>query len=234
MVRGKTVMKKIENMSSRQVTFSKRRTGLFKKAKELAVLCEAQVGVLVFSSTGRLYDFSSTSMRSLIERYHHAKEGNQFMSASTESKFWQAEAARLTQQLHNLQENNRRLLGQNLSGLDFENIKSLENQLEMSLHNIRVKKDEFIINEIQELNKKETLMIEQNEELRHKFNIIREENINLRKKVSEHQGERNAQKSSATEFTSSAEDDDDQVHLELSQSQHAAKEKPDEATTLSL
>jgi MADS-box transcription factor, plant len=60
MVRGKTVMKKIENMTSRQVTFSKRRTGLFKKAKELAVLCDAQIGVLVFSSTGRLYDFSST------------------------------------------------------------------------------------------------------------------------------------------------------------------------------
>ncbi|TVU10709.1 hypothetical protein EJB05_44263, partial [Eragrostis curvula] len=232
MVRGKTVMKKIENMTSRQVTFSKRRTGLFKKAKELAVLCDAQVGVLVFSSTGRLYDFSSTSMRSLIERYHHAKEGNQFMSASTESKFWQAEAARLTQQLHNLQENNRRLLGQNLSGLDFEEIKSLENHLEMSLHNIRLKKDEFMTNEIQELNKKETLMIQQNEELRHKFNAIHEENINLRKKLSERQGERNAQKSSATEYsiTSPAEDDDDQVQLELSQPQHAAKGKPETPT----
>ena len=34
----------------------------------------------------------------------------------------------------------RRLLGQNLSGLDFEDIKSLEHQLEISLHNIRGKK----------------------------------------------------------------------------------------------
>uniref|UniRef100_J3MDX6 MADS-box domain-containing protein n=1 Tax=Oryza brachyantha TaxID=4533 RepID=J3MDX6_ORYBR len=61
MVRGKTVIRRIEDTTSRQVTFSKRRSGLFKKAKELAILCDAQVGVLVFSSTGRLYDYSSSS-----------------------------------------------------------------------------------------------------------------------------------------------------------------------------
>ncbi|EAZ00851.1 hypothetical protein OsI_22880 [Oryza sativa Indica Group] len=61
MVRGKTVISRIENTTSRQVTFSKRRSGLFKKAKELAILCDAQVGVLVFSSTGRLYDYSNSS-----------------------------------------------------------------------------------------------------------------------------------------------------------------------------
>ena len=60
MVRGKTVIKPIEDKTSRQVTFSKRRSGLFKKARELAVLCDAQVGVLVFSSAGHLYDYSST------------------------------------------------------------------------------------------------------------------------------------------------------------------------------
>ena len=60
MVRGKTVIKRIENETNRQVTFSKRRAGLFKKARELAILCDAQVGVLVFSSAGRLYEFSNT------------------------------------------------------------------------------------------------------------------------------------------------------------------------------
>jgi hypothetical protein len=55
--------------------------------------------------------------------------------------------------------------------------------------------------------------------------------LRLYSKVSEHQGERNGQKSSATEYsiTSPAEDDNDQVHLELSQpQQHAAKEKSDD------
>ncbi|MBA0625737.1 hypothetical protein Godav_003510 [Gossypium davidsonii] len=66
MGRGKIVIRRIDNSTSRQVTFSKRRSGLLKKAKELAILCDAEVGVTIFSSTGKLYDFSST--RSL-EKY---------------------------------------------------------------------------------------------------------------------------------------------------------------------
>jgi len=60
MVRGKVQMKKIEDATSRQVTFSKRRNGLLKKAYELSVLCDAQVAVIVFSQNGRLYEFSSS------------------------------------------------------------------------------------------------------------------------------------------------------------------------------
>ncbi|RVW40805.1 Agamous-like MADS-box protein AGL15 [Vitis vinifera] len=61
MGRGKIEIKKIENANSRQVTFSKRRVGLLKKASELAILCDAQVGVIIFSNTGKLFEFSSTS-----------------------------------------------------------------------------------------------------------------------------------------------------------------------------
>ncbi|KAI3928868.1 hypothetical protein MKW92_043679 [Papaver armeniacum] len=46
MVRGKTEMRRIENATSRQVTFSKRRNGLLKKAFELSVLCEAEVALI--------------------------------------------------------------------------------------------------------------------------------------------------------------------------------------------
>ncbi|RWV85133.1 hypothetical protein GW17_00053099 [Ensete ventricosum] len=62
MVRGKIVIRRIDNSTSRQVTFSKRRNGLMKKAKELAILCDAEVGLVIFSSTGRLYDFASTRL----------------------------------------------------------------------------------------------------------------------------------------------------------------------------
>ncbi|KAF3332455.1 MADS-box transcription factor 23 [Carex littledalei] len=62
MGRGKISIKRIDNTSSRQVTFSKRRKGLLKKAKELAILCDAEVSLVVFSSTGRLYEFASSSM----------------------------------------------------------------------------------------------------------------------------------------------------------------------------
>ncbi|KAG6532582.1 hypothetical protein ZIOFF_006431 [Zingiber officinale] len=59
MVRGKTQVKKIENPASRQVTFCKRRGCLLQKALELSVLCDAEIGLIVFSARGKLYEFAS-------------------------------------------------------------------------------------------------------------------------------------------------------------------------------
>lgn len=58
-------MKRIENATSRQVTFSKRRNGLLKKAFELSVLCDAEVALIIFSPRGKLYEFASN-------RYHYS------------------------------------------------------------------------------------------------------------------------------------------------------------------
>ncbi|KAL2531299.1 SVP3 [Abeliophyllum distichum] len=66
MVREKIQIKKIDNTSARQVTFSKRRSGLFKKAKELSVLCDADVALIIFSSAGRLFEFASSSGGGII------------------------------------------------------------------------------------------------------------------------------------------------------------------------
>jgi len=57
--RGKVEVRRIENSVSRQVTFSKRLRGLAKKARELAVLCDADVALIVFSDKGRLHDFAA-------------------------------------------------------------------------------------------------------------------------------------------------------------------------------
>ncbi|KAG4392431.1 hypothetical protein GLYMA_04G142550v4 [Glycine max] len=70
MGRGKIEIKRIDNASSRQVTFSKRRTGLFKKAQELSILCEAEVAVIVFSNTGKLFELSSSGMKRTLSRYN--------------------------------------------------------------------------------------------------------------------------------------------------------------------
>ena len=59
MGRGKIEIKRIENTTNRQVTFCKRRNGLLKKAYELSVLCDAEVALIVFSSRGRLYEYSN-------------------------------------------------------------------------------------------------------------------------------------------------------------------------------
>jgi SRF-type transcription factor (DNA-binding and dimerisation domain) len=60
MAREKLKLRRIDNTAARQVTFSKRRKGLFKKAEELSILCDAEVALIVFSSTGKLFQFSSS------------------------------------------------------------------------------------------------------------------------------------------------------------------------------
>ncbi|KAH9755683.1 MADS-box domain-containing protein [Citrus sinensis] len=58
MGRVKVQIKRIENTTNRQVTFSKRRNGLVKKAYELSVLCDVDVALIMFSPSGRVSLFS--------------------------------------------------------------------------------------------------------------------------------------------------------------------------------
>ncbi|KAI4974768.1 hypothetical protein ZWY2020_048375 [Hordeum vulgare] len=68
--RGRVELRRIEDRTSRQVRFSKRRSGLFKKAFELSVLCDVEVALVVFSPAGRLYEFvsSDTSVEQIFGR----------------------------------------------------------------------------------------------------------------------------------------------------------------------
>ena len=61
MGRGRVELKRIENKINRQVTFSKRRSGLLKKAHEISVLCDADVALIVFSTKGKLFEYSTNS-----------------------------------------------------------------------------------------------------------------------------------------------------------------------------
>nr|CAH66071.1 OSIGBa0092O07.6 [Oryza sativa] len=184
MGRGKIAIKRIDNTTNRQVTFSKRRGGLMKKARELAILCDADVGLIVFSCTGRLYDFSSSSMKSIIERYQEAGEEHcRLLNPMSEAKFWQREVTTLRQQVQNLHHNNRQLLGEEISNFTVRDLQLLQNQVEMSLHSIRNKKDQLLAEEILKLNEKGSLVQKENSELRKKFNIAHQRNIELHKKL---------------------------------------------------
>ncbi|KAF5463172.1 hypothetical protein F2P56_019108 [Juglans regia] len=170
MGRGKIAIQRIDNSTSRQVTFSKRRKGLIKKAKELAILCDAEVGLIIFSSTGKLYEFASTSIKAVTERYNKSKEEHQHLqNPASEAKFWQKEVAILRQQLENLQQNHRHLMGEQLYALGVKDLQNLENQLELSLQGVRMKKGNLIHQENMELYKK--------------VNLIRQENMELYNKV---------------------------------------------------
>ncbi|XP_038703416.1 agamous-like MADS-box protein AGL66 isoform X2 [Tripterygium wilfordii] len=70
MGRKKLPMKKIDDHSGRVIRYSKRRDGMVKKASELSILCDADIGLLMFSPTGRLTSFASNGrIEDLFLRY---------------------------------------------------------------------------------------------------------------------------------------------------------------------
>ncbi|KAG5534643.1 hypothetical protein RHGRI_022685 [Rhododendron griersonianum] len=69
MGRQRIEIKKIEKKSQLQVTFSKRRSGIFRKAGELSVLCGARVAVIVASPAGKIFAFGSPSVDAVVDRF---------------------------------------------------------------------------------------------------------------------------------------------------------------------
>ncbi|KAJ1297006.1 hypothetical protein BS78_01G345400 [Paspalum vaginatum] len=69
MGRKKIEIRKIERKEARQVCFSKRRQGMFKKASELSILCGAMVAIVTFSPAGRPFSFGSPSFKDVINRF---------------------------------------------------------------------------------------------------------------------------------------------------------------------
>ncbi|AED97331.1 MADS-box protein-like [Arabidopsis thaliana] len=67
--RQKIEMVKMKNESNLQVTFSKRRSGLFKKASELCTLCGAEVAIVVFSPGRKVFSFGHPNVDSVIDRF---------------------------------------------------------------------------------------------------------------------------------------------------------------------
>ncbi|EOY21890.1 AGAMOUS-like 65, putative isoform 1 [Theobroma cacao] len=71
MGRVKLKIKRLESTSNRQVTYSKRRTGILKKAKELSILCDIDIILLMFSPTGRptLFHGEHSNIEEVIAKF---------------------------------------------------------------------------------------------------------------------------------------------------------------------
>lgn len=158
-------MRPIACTTSRQVTFSKRRKGLLKKARELGIMCDAEVGVIIFSSTGKRYEFGSSGLKSVIERYdkHTMKlVENSQTDSSQICNMWQKKVIWMKQEIKRLQHSNRMLMGEDLGELSLRDLDDLYQRLEMSLHCVQARKEEILIDELEELNRRERCLYEEN------------------------------------------------------------------------
>ncbi|KAG5521767.1 hypothetical protein RHGRI_034105 [Rhododendron griersonianum] len=66
----------IEDKNRRQVSFFKRRSGLMKKASELSVLCDVDIGLFIFSGRGLLHEFCSGDRIFAKEKVRKGKKAN--------------------------------------------------------------------------------------------------------------------------------------------------------------
>ncbi|KAF8030748.1 hypothetical protein BT93_D0052 [Corymbia citriodora subsp. variegata] len=140
MGRGKIEIRRIENTNNRQVTYSKRRNGIIKKAKEISVLCDAHVAVVIFGCSGKMHEYCSpkASLVDILDQYH----------AQCGKRLWDAK--------HEMQL--RHLKGEDVTSLNFKDLMVLEDVLENGLKCIRDQKDVAVMTHRRNLKQKEEVI----------------------------------------------------------------------------
>ncbi|XP_022752098.1 floral homeotic protein PMADS 1-like [Durio zibethinus] len=178
MARGKIQIKLIENSTNRQVTYSKRRNGLFKKANELTVLCDARVSIIMFSSTGKLHEFisPSTSTKQIIDQYQR----------TLGIDIWNTHFEKMQEQLKHLKEVNRNLrkqirqrMGDCLNDLSIKDLRGLEQEMESSAKLVRERKYRVFSNQIETFRKKMRNEEGIHKNLLHELDAIKEDPYGL-------------------------------------------------------
>nr|QWX93749.1 MADS-box protein 10 [Cunninghamia lanceolata] len=173
MVRGKVHLKKIQNTVNRRVTFSKRKAGLLKKASELSVLCEAEIGLIIFSPTGKLYDFASPSMSRIAGRYQKFGASTRHHIPLLEDlETLHLEVENMQKTITHLEKTYKHMNGEDLNLLSFKELKCLERKISLGARKIRSRKDKISQEYIQSLKMKEK--------------SLKRENANLDKKIKSH------------------------------------------------
>ncbi|KAL5128868.1 MADS-box transcription factor 27 [Glycine soja] len=172
-----------------------------------------------------------SSMKSVIDRYNKSKEEPcQLGSSASEIKEYEGGN---TYSHIPMFVTSRKMMGEELSGLTVKELQNLENQLEISLRGVRMKKDQLLMDEIQELNRKGNLIHQENVELYQKVNLICQENMELKKKVYGTKDDNKTNRDSVlTNGLGIGEDLQVPVNLQLSQPQQQHYKEPSGTTKL--
>uniref|UniRef100_A0A3Q1EBV1 Myocyte enhancer factor 2cb n=1 Tax=Acanthochromis polyacanthus TaxID=80966 RepID=A0A3Q1EBV1_9TELE len=93
MGRKKIQITRIMDERNRQVTFTKRKFGLMKKAYELSVLCDCEIALIIFNSTNKLFQYASTDMDKVLLKYteynepHESRTNSDIVEAVPQSNY---------------------------------------------------------------------------------------------------------------------------------------------------
>ncbi|XP_049398139.1 protein MADS AFFECTING FLOWERING 5-like isoform X2 [Solanum stenotomum] len=162
MGRRKVEIKRIQDKNCRQVAFCKRRKGLLKKAKEISVLCDVDVAVVIISNRGRLHEFSSNnSLTEILQRYESHVEAEKENSAEIQHSKYSG----FTTMGELLQTTERQLEETTDDGLAVTDLIHLENELQTALIQVRSRKTHLMLESAKDLHEKEKLLQEEKKHL---------------------------------------------------------------------
>ncbi|KAK1438271.1 hypothetical protein QVD17_04077 [Tagetes erecta] len=176
MGRRKLEMKRIEDKNSRLVTFSKRRSGLVKKARHLSVLCDVDVAVIVFSARGKLYESCSGTTNSvdrILSRYQKKclEAGDITTNGACDDLCKRFRTCKeLLQTVDRLTQEN------NAEELSVNDMTELEQELGAALGQTRLRKTQLMMEYVSTLKEKEKKLIEEKEELKNQVGASAEKN----------------------------------------------------------
>nr|TKR68825.1 truncated transcription factor CAULIFLOWER D-like isoform X2 [Populus alba] len=179
--RGKVELKRIENPTRRQVTFSKRRNGLLKKAFELSILCDAEVSLFIFSPTGKFYQFASHEMERTVARYRSEAGLSGPNGSHTRSlEFWRCEIEELQKTVNEMEAQLRHCIGEDIEMLGMKELKQLERQLKTGVERVRAKKLRIAAEHVNWLKGKQRSIQEENARLKKRLHELHDGNISSR------------------------------------------------------
>ncbi|KAK8514674.1 hypothetical protein V6N13_103171 [Hibiscus sabdariffa] len=180
-----------------------------------------EVGVLIFSSTGKVYQWSSTSMEHILSRYNRGMEDDNSEEHPADEQ--QTEKCQATD-VNTMKEEYLRLHtacmqlhGKELDGLSFKELKHLENQLCEGISSVKQQKEQIIQEQLKISRLQEQKAVLENETLRKQVEELREKrsssllelNPLLERRFHSHNG-------SKADCHNCASDDDTCLHLGLS------------------
>nr|AWD93715.1 GLOBOSA2 [Nicotiana benthamiana] len=143
MGRGKIEIKRIENSSNRQVTYSKRRNGIIKKAKEITVLCDAKVSLIIYGNSGKMHEYCSpsTTIADMLDGYQR----------TSGRRLWDTKHENLSNEIDRIKKENdsmqiklRHLKGEDINSLNHKELMVMEEALQNGLSSISAKQSEIL------------------------------------------------------------------------------------------
>ncbi|KAL4301903.1 hypothetical protein GQ457_10G018790 [Hibiscus cannabinus] len=135
---------------------------LLNKTHELSLLCDAQIGLIIFSSTAKLCQYCTQPYRieHIIERYQKVT-GTRIPEHDDREQLFN-ELAVLRNKTGRLQLSMKRYTGDDTSSIPYEELDQLEQELERSVIKVRQRKNELMQQQLDNLGRKERILEEEN------------------------------------------------------------------------